>query len=112
SDVDFGMNRIRITCKEVDGNIRGWEPKDREGRILPVPAEITQLLADLQVTCAEGCSYVFIPAWRWKHIQQAQKAGKWNGEQNLLNNLHRCFTTLRRRAGVAKCALHDFRSHA
>jgi integrase len=109
TDVDFEKNRIHIAGKEADGNLRGWEPKDHEGRILPVPAEIMQLLADLQVTCAEGCPYPFIPAWRWKHIEQAQKAGTWNDEQNLLNNLHRRFSTLRKRAGVAKCTLHDFR---
>ena len=109
NDVDFKMSRIRIVGKEADDNFQGWEPKDHEGRILPVPVEIMQILADLQVTSAEGCPYVFIPAWRWEHIQRAQKAGKWNDEQNLLNNLHRRFTTLRKQAGVARCTLRDFR---
>jgi integrase len=108
-DVDFEMNRIRIVCKEAEGNLRSWEPKDHEGRVLPVPAEVIQLLADLQVTSAEGCPYAFIPEWRWKHIKQAQKAGKWNDDQALLNNLNRRFNTLRRRAEVAKCTLHDLR---
>ena len=103
------MNRIRIVCKESEGNLRGWEPKDHEGRVLPVPAEVIQLLADLQVTSAEGCPYTFIPAWRWKHIKQAQKAGEWNDKQALLNNLVRRFITLRRHAEIAKCTLHDLR---
>lgn len=109
TDIDFEMNRIRIVCKEAEGNLRSWEPKDHEGRVLPVPVEVIQLLADLQVTSAEGCPYAFIPAWRWKHIKQAQKAGTWNDDQALLNNLHRRFQTLRRQAGVAKCTMHDFR---
>jgi len=108
-DVDFEMNRIRIAGKEADGNLRGCEPKDHEGRILPVPAQVMQLLADLQVTSAEGCPYVFIPSWRWNHIQEAQKSGKWSDEQALPNNLHRRFQTLRKDAGVSKCTLHDFR---
>jgi integrase len=109
TDVDFEKNRIRIVSKEAGGNLQGWEPKDHEGRMLPVPAEIMQLLADLQVTSAEGCPYAFIPAWRWEHILKARESGKRVGAQFLLNNLHRRFSTLRKRAGVAKCTLHDFR---
>jgi integrase len=107
--VDFEKNRIRITSKEVSNSICGWEPKEHEGRVLPVPAEMTQLLADLHAVCPEGYPYVFIPDWRWKHIRQAQKDGKWNNEQKLLNNPYRRFNTLRKRAGVTKCTLHDFR---
>ena len=109
ADVDFEMNRIRIVSKEADGNLGGWEPKDHEGRILPIPAGVAQLLADLQAASAEGCPYVFVPGWRWKHIQKARKSGDWNDEQLLLNNLDRRFKTLRRRAGVGKCTLHDLR---
>jgi len=109
TDVDFEKDRIRIVSKKADGNLREWEPKDHEGRILPVPADIVQLLADLQVTSAEGCPYAFIPAWRWEHILKARESGKQTAMRFLLNNLHRRFSTLRKRAGVAKCTLHDFR---
>jgi integrase len=109
ADVDFEMGWIRIVSKEADGDLQGWEPKDHEGRVLPVPAGVIQMLADLQATSAEGCPYVFIPAWRWKHIQEAKGKGRWNDEQTLMNNLHRRFGTIRKRAGVAKCTLHDFR---
>jgi integrase len=108
-DIDFEKNRIRIVCKEAEGNLRGWEPKDHEGRVLPIPKEVIQLLADLQAISAEGCPYVFIPAWRWNNIKQAQKAGTWHDGQALLNNLNSRFRTLRHRAKVAKCTLHDFR---
>ena len=45
SDVDFAQNRIRIVGKDTGSSLAGWEPKDHEGRILPVPAEVMQLLA-------------------------------------------------------------------
>jgi len=109
ADVDPELNRIRIVCKEAEGDLGGWEPKDHEGRVLPLPAEAGQLLVNLQAASAEGCPYVFVPSWRWKHIQKAQKSGDWNDEQSLLNNLPRRFKTLRKRAGVAKCSLHDLR---
>ena len=109
TDIDFELNRIRIVCKEAEGNLRSWEPKDHEGRVLPVPAEVIQLLADLQATSAEGCPYAFIPAWRWENIKLSQKAGTWHDDKALLNNLNKRFHTLRRQAGVAKCTMHDFR---
>jgi integrase len=108
-DVDFEMNRIRIVSKEAEGNLGGWEPKDHEGRILPIPAEVGQLLVNLQAASVEGCPYVFVPNGRWRHIRMARESGEWNDEQLLLNNLCRRFKTLRRRAGVAKCTLHDLR---
>jgi integrase len=109
TDVDFEKNRIRIVSKEAHGDIKEWEPKDHEGRILPVPAGAMQLLADLQVTSAEGCPYAFVPAWRWEYIMKARESGKQTDARFLLNNLHRRFSTLRKHAGIAKCTLHDFR---
>lgn len=76
TDVDFEKSRIRVVRKDADGNLHDWEPKDHEGRIVPVPSEVTQMLADLQMASTEGCPYVFIPAWRWEHIQQAKRAGR------------------------------------
>ena len=68
-----------------------------------------QLLVDLQTTSAEGCPYVFVPLWRWKHIGAARQAGSWNENGKLLNNLHRRFRTRRMRAAVDNCTLHDLR---
>jgi len=109
SDVDFAQNRIRIASKEAGDTLAGWEPKDHEGRILPVPVEVMQLLADLQTEAPEGCPYVFVPGWRWDCIQKSRKAGTWQDEQRLVNNLNRRLETLRKRAGVGKLTYHDLR---
>jgi integrase len=109
ADVDFEQNRIRIVPKDVSESLAAWEPKDHEGRLLPVPAQVTQLIADLQTEAAEACPYVFVPAWRWQHIQQARRLAKWKDERDLVNNLNRRLATLRKGAGVAKFTFHDLR---
>jgi integrase len=109
ADLDFEQNRIRIARKDADTVLGSWEPKDHEGRLLPVPQSLMQTLADLQVEAAEGCPYVFVPAWRWKHIRSTREAGTWREAQLLVNNLIRRLATLRKWAGVAKFTFHDLR---
>jgi integrase len=108
-DVDFEKDRIRIVRKDADGDLHDWEPKDHESRVVPIPSEVTQRLADLQLSSTEGCPYVFIPLWRWKHIRKAKKIGSWNEDQALLNNLHKRFQKIIRQAEVLKCTLHGLR---
>jgi integrase len=109
ADVDFEKNRVRIVRKQAIGGLTDWEPKDHEGRLLPAPLETMQALADLQQLSAEGCAYVFILGDRLQCLQDAKKAGKWSGRQLVLNNLHRQFKLIRKKAGVAKFTFHDLR---
>ena len=108
-DFDFEHARIRIVRKEASNHVVGWEPKDHEGRVLPIPDEVLQMLADLRNESADDCPYVFVPAWRWDYIQSARRAGQWDDKRSLLNNLNRRLATLRSRAGVAKFTYHDLR---
>ena len=108
-DVDFGEGRIRIARKEAAGDSLGWEPKDHEGRVLPLPIESQEWLARLRLGSAKGSPYVFVPPGRWAHIQKAMNQGRWHDGQSLLNNLNRRLATLRKRAGVAPFSYHDLR---
>jgi integrase len=107
--VDFEQNCIRIVRKEAAGNLASWEPKDHEHRLLPAPGPAMQALADLQQSCAEGCPYVFLSGDRLQRIQDAKKSGRWSGRQLVLNNLHRQFKAIRKKAGVAEVTFHDLR---
>jgi integrase len=107
--VDFEGARIRIVIKGGTEALREWEPKDHEGRVLPIPLEVVTMLADLQAESVEGCPYVFVPGWRWEYIQQARKDHRWSEEHSLVDNLIRRLTTLRKRVGVAKFTYHDLR---
>jgi len=109
ADVDFEESRIRIVSKKADADLHEWEPKDHEGRVLPVPTEVMKLLVDLQAEAAEGCPYVFVPSWRWEYIRRARAAGQWDDSRSLLNNLRRRLATLRKSAGLAKFTYHDLR---
>lgn len=109
ADLDFETNQIRIARKQAGEGSPTWEPKDREGRVLPTPPEVMQLLADLQASSTEGCPYVFVPPERWEHVQRLRKNGTWKEKQFLINNLNRNLAVLRRRAGVAKFTYHDLR---
>ena len=109
ADVDFEQDRIRIVSKSAEGGVHEWEPKDHEGRLLPVPRDVMGLLVELQTEAAEGCPYVFLPKWRWEYIRRAQEAGQWDDRGSLLNNLRSRLATLRKAAGVAKFTYHDLR---
>jgi integrase len=107
--VDFEQDRVRIARKDANHDLNQWEPKDHEGRVIPCPSQVIQLMADLQSESTEGCRYVFVPPWRWDHIRLARAAGTWDDEQKMLNNLNRRLATLRRRAGISKLTFHDLR---
>jgi len=109
ADVDFEQDRIRIVSKSAEGGVHEWEPKDHEGRLLPVPRDVMGLLVELQTEAAEGCPYVFLPKWRWEYIRRAQEAGRWDDRRSLLNNLRSRLATLRKAAGVTKFTYHDLR---
>ena len=109
ADVDFANNRIYVRGKKGNENIIQWSPKDYEARTLPVPDQIMTLFVNLQVISVEGCQYVFVQDWRWRHIQQKRLVGKWKEGQALVNNLGRDFSKLRKAAHVAECVLHDLR---
>jgi len=109
ADVDFEQNRIRITGKQAGASFSDWEPKDHEGRILPAPAGVLQLLADPQLEAPEDRPYVFVPIWRWRYIQKARKSGRWDEDRALRNNLNRGLTTLQKKSDLAKFSCHDLR---
>ena len=108
ADVDLESQQIRVAPNEETATTLEWEPKDHENRMLPVPGEAMQLLANLQADLVEGIPYVFQPVWRWHCIQQRRRAGRWKEGQGLINNFGRSFHELRDEAGVAECTLHDF----
>lgn len=74
--------------------------------------ESSRLLADLQLQAKEGFPYIFISPARFKRIIERQRIRKWNPRSQVINNLDRDFGVIKRRAGVAKCVLHDLRRTA
>ena len=108
-DVDFVKGRVRIVCKDASVTLTAWEPKDHEGRLLPVPPSVMQVLEDLQKEADSACPYLFIPTLRWEHIQKGVEAGTWKETRPVLNNLNHRLRVLRKRAGVAKFTYHDLR---
>ncbi len=112
ADIDFENQRIHVQVKVSSEHTIEWEPKDHENRLVPMPDETTQLLANLQVECKEGFPYVFVSPGRFKIIRQRMAEGRWNAKSEIVNNTYRNFKAIRRKAGVAKCSLHDLRRSA
>jgi len=111
-DIDFENYRIHIEPKCETNESLKWEPKDHENRVVPMSDESAHLLANLQARAKEGFPYVFISPERFKRICERRKNGKWNPRSEIINNLRKNFDSLRRRAGVSKCTLHDLRRSA
>jgi len=113
-DVDFENQQIYVNPKKETAETIEWEPKDHEKRVVPMADETAQLLANLQAQAKEGFPYIFISPKRLEKIRerQEQEAKNWNSRSDVINNVGRDFGVIRRRAGVAKCTLHDFRRSA
>jgi len=109
SDVDFENQNIRLVPKKASEQLLAWEPKDHEGRVIPIPSEVIQLLANLQAEAEEDSSYVFISAARLKHILSRITDETWAQNCGLVNNLLKRLKALCRRSNVKEFSLHDLR---
>ena len=109
ADVDFENQNVSFLPKKASDFILEWEPKDHESRMIPVPPETIQLLANLQVESDEGSPYVFIKTDRLKHILKRRAEGMWQSDYELVNNISRSMEVICRRAKVKFFTPHDLR---
>ena len=56
--------------------------------------------------------YISVPPERLNWITERIRTGKWNSRSEVINNINRNFNKILRRAGVAKCTVHDLRRSA
>jgi len=112
TDVDFENQQIHVSPKKETAKTIEWEPKDHEKRVVPMANETAQLLANLQAQAKEGFPYIFISPKRLEKIRERQKIENWTSRSEVINNLRKNFNTIRCRAGIAECTLHDFRRSA
>ncbi len=87
ADIDFENQRIHVPTKPSSHHLVEWEPKDHENRVVPMSAEATQLLADIQAESKEGFPYIFISPERFRQIKRREDAGRWNARSDTVNNL-------------------------
>lgn len=111
-DIDFENKLICINAKKSTRLTIEWEPKDHESRVVPVSEHTLQFLAELQLTAPDGYPYIFIKPERFRLIKNREKAGTWNPGCEAINNVDRNFLVIQKKAGVAKCTLHDLRRSA
>jgi integrase len=109
ADINFESHEIRVVSQDRSDQVLAWEPKDHECRTIPVPSEVVRLLVNLQTESEEGCSYVFLPKWRWLHVLQQRRKGNWAEDKALVNNIGRGLDQLRHKAGISAFTLHDLR---
>lgn len=109
ADIDFDNQLINVTSKKATADVLEWEPKNRKNRVVPMSDETSQLLVDIQVKAPEGHPSAFVLPERLDRIKERRKAGKWNTRSELVNNIAKTFTSIRCRANVAKCTIHDLR---
>jgi integrase len=112
ADIDFEGQRIKVAPKKGSEDILEWEPKSRKSRIVPMSDETAHLLVNMQAKASEGHPYVFVSPKRLEKIKERREIGKWTPRSELINNLSRDFSVVRRRANVADCTIHDLRRSA
>ena len=109
SDIDFENQSVGFFPKQASESILAWEPKDHESRVVPVPPQTVQFLANLQGESDEGSPYVFIKTNRLKHILNRRSQGTWQLDYELVNNLTRSLEVICRKAEVEFFTPHDLR---
>jgi len=53
-EIDFAEGRLRVVAKRGEADVLDWSPKDKDKRILPVPAPAINLLTRLQSESVSG----------------------------------------------------------
>ncbi len=101
SDIDFEAGTIQVTTKTDAPGTVAWSPKGYEIRTIPVPAETIDLLARIQSEGPSDHAYVFITPERIAFIKAAQAAGRWSEDRPILNNFHRDYPEIVKRAAEA-----------
>jgi len=110
-DVDFEKQTIRVSPKKNSNATWEWYIKDAERRTLPLTDEITQLLVQHQEGQPEGHVYVFVPPYRYDHIQKRRQQNRWTTEDGKcpVNNFKRKFDRILNRASIEEGKFHDTR---
>jgi len=111
-DIDFESKLVGVNAKQPAKLLIEWEPKDHHRRIVPITEQTIKLLAEMQISAPAGHPYIFINPERLRPIKRKEKTGKWNSRCEVINNVDRDFGVIRKKAGIAKCTLHDLRRSA
>jgi len=110
-DIDIAGLRINISPTQDTESTWEWCIKDTDRRDVPLTNEVVQLLAKHRLEQTEGYPYVFVPAYRYEHIQKLRKQGKWIERKGLCpaTNFRYQFRAIMSRAGIEKGEFHDLR---
>jgi integrase len=110
-DVDFEKQLIEVAPKENTRQTWEWRIKDTDRRRVPLTDEVVRFLAQHQVEQPEGYPYVFVPPYRYDHIQRLRQKGAWSLRKGNcpLNNFNRRFRVILSRAGIERSEFHDLR---
>ena len=109
ADIDFESQNVKFVPKKDSELSLAWEPKDHESRIIPVPPETVQLLADLQGEAQLGSPYIFVSMQRLKHLLESKERNTLKPDADLVNNVLRKLKTRCRHAGIKEFSIHDLR---
>ncbi len=98
---------IRVSPKKDGPTTIAWTSKSYQSRTIPVPPQTMAILQSLLADADDGQSYVFVPPRRLEFIKDAQTAGHWREDRFILNNFHREFPKIVRKAAKSEALLMD-----
>ena len=97
-DVDFDQSCVRVVRKTASERRTAWTPKDKDMRVVPLPDQAVSVLAELQVSAADGQEYVFVNGRGIATSDRVKRHNAWGD-----------FQAIRKKAGLPKCSFHDLR---
>jgi integrase len=110
-DIDFEKKVVYVSPKADTEYTWQWHIKDTDRRTLPLTDEVIQLLVEHQNKQPDGYPYVFVPPFRFDHIQKRREQRSWTVEHGRcpINNFSTRFETIRTTAGIETGEFHDLR---
>ena len=110
-NIDFANMTVDVSPQTDRDDIWEWHIKDTERRTLPLTADLIKRLVAHQMSQPEGNPYVFVPMFRYEHIQELRRAAQWTVEKGRspLSKFCHHFNKIRRLAGIEVGTFHDLR---
>ena len=110
-DIDFVGRKVRIAPKQESEHTWAWRIKDTDIRSVPLTNDVLDLLQEHRLEKTEGNPYVFVPTYRYEHIQKLRKEVQWSERKGLcpVSNFRYQFRVIMAKAGIEKGEFHDLR---
>lgn len=110
-DVNFKLDVIYVQAKKETRSTWHWQPKDKDYRIVPLTAEVKDLLLQIRLELPTSQPYPCLSEERYSLLQWKRSRGQMTDRQRRCpDGSRRAMQRIRKKAGVTDACLQHLRS--